>query len=1112
VTQAFFELFSTAGAVERVGWVLVHSLWQFAVVAAVAAAVTAVLHGLGPVVRHAILASGLVAMAVLPVVTWWAVDVTPTRSGLAVPAASASSAAQPALVSQSAAVSSVPAAVFDGRASAAGGRGFGIEAVRRALAPWLGWCVAAWLVGVGCCAVRPLVGWAAWRRLRAGGVAVPAEVGRMVDRACRRLGVARGVRALATSGIDVPAVAGWLSPVVLVPMALVTSLPAAQLEALIVHELAHVRRGDVLVNVLQAVLETLAFYHPAVWWLSGRLRVEREHCCDDLVLAATGGRAEYGRALVAVEMLRGRGAALACGAADGSLVSRIRRLVTGVDPRSSVWPLPAFAAAGLAGLVVAVSLTAPVQADDLPKDTNAITSLTPEQAKKLAAEFKGFVLFLNGLTALSPETATALAGFEGKRLDLNGLTTLSPETATALAGFKGDQLLLNGLTTLSPETAEALAGFRGDELLLDGLAALSPETARALAGFKVEDLSLAGLTTLSPEAATSLAGFKGEELFLNGLTTLSPETARALVEFKGKRLSLGGLTTLSPEAATSLDGFKGERLLLNGLTTLSPETATALAAIQSNFSLAGITALDSPDSVAVAEALAMRKGLLVLHSLKRISPKALSALLKKEDVKIPLIETLELIAEPDGSPTDDFVIPEGFKERQEAKRKELEQSRQQPRLQLRGDGGAPAAELPTDTNTITSLTPEQAKKLAAEFKGVEHRITLNVSRTTDITRTLPDALPLDGLKSLDLETARVLATYGDRRELTMSAPGRGALLLNGLATLDAESATALAGFKGYGLWLNGLKTLSPEAATALAGFKGRDLSLAGLNSLSLEAATALADYAGDIFFLPPLRADFAARYPWSPDNARALIRVASDREDLVTILEGLTELSPELATAIAESKASGLKFVGLTKLSPEAAAALAGFKGKALCLDDLTALSPEAATALAGFKGFVLTLGGLTTLDADAAKALAEFKGEVLSLRGLATLSPEAATSLDGFKGRSLILDGLTTLSPETATALAAIQSNFSLAGITALDSPDSVAVAEALAMRKGPLVLHSLRRISPKALSALLKKEDVMIPLIETLELIPEPDGSPTDDFVIPEGFKERQRRQRGE
>jgi len=886
----------------------------------------------------------------------------------------------------------------------------------------------------------------------------------MVDRACRRLGVARGVRALATSGIDVPAVAGWLSPVVLVPMALVTSLPAAQLEALIVHELAHVRRGDVLVNVLQAVLETLAFYHPAVWWLSGRLRVEREHCCDDLVLAATGGRAEYGRALVAVEMLRGRGAALACGAADGSLVSRIRRLVTGVDPRSSVWPLPAFAAAGLAGLVVAVSLTAPVQADDLPKDTNAITSLTPEQAKKLAAEFKGFVLFLNGLTALSPETATALAGFEGKRLDLNGLTTLSPETATALAGFKGDQLLLNGLTTLSPETAEALAGFRGDELLLDGLAALSPETARALAGFKVEDLSLAGLTTLSPEAATSLAGFKGEELFLNGLTTLSPQTA------------------------------------------------TALAAIQSNFSLAGITALDSPDSVAVAEALAMRKGLLVLHSLKRISPKALSALLKKEDVKIPLIETLELIPEPDGSPTDDFVIPEGFKERQEAKRKELEQSRQQPRLQLRGDGGAPAAELPTDTNTITSLTPEQAKKLAAEFKGVEHRITLNVSRTTDITWTLPDALPLDGLKSLDLETARVLATYGDRRELTMSAPGRGALLLNGLATLDAESATALAGFKGYGLWLNGLKTLSPEAATALAGFKGRDLSLAGLNSLSLEAATALADYAGDIFFLPPLRADFAARYPWSPDNARALIRVASDREDLVTILEGLTELSPELATAIAESKASGLKFVGLTKLSPEAAAALAGFKGKALCLDDLTALSPEAATALAGFKGFVLTLGGLTTLDADAAKALAEFKGEVLSLRGLTTLSPEAATSLDGFKGRSLILDGLTTLSPETATALAAIQSNFSLAGITALDSPDSVAVAEALAMRKGPLVLHSLRRISPKALSALLKKEDVMIPLIETLELIPEPDGSPTDDFVIPEGFKERQRRQRGE
>jgi hypothetical protein len=82
------------------------------------------------------------------------------------------------------------------------------------------------------------------------------------------------------------------------------------------------------------------------------------------------------------------------------------------------------------------------------------------------------------------------------------------------------------------------------------------------------------------------------------------------------------------------------------------------------------------------------------------------------------------------------------------------------------------------------------------------------------------------------------------------------------------------------------------------------------------------------------------------------------------------------------------------------------------------------------------------------------------------------------------------------------------LTDVTAFDSPDSVAIAKALATRKGPLSLPNLKKISPKTLSALLEKEDIEIPLIETLELILEPDGSPTDDFVIPERFQQRQQR----
>ena len=155
----------------------------------------------------------------------------------------------------------------------------------------------------------------------------------------------------------------------------------------------------------------------------------------------------------------------------------------------------------------------------------------------------------------------------------------------------------------------------------------------------------------------------------------------------------------------------------------------------------------------------------------------------------------------------------------------------------------------------------------------------------------------------------------------------------------------------------------------------------------------------------------------------------------------------------------------------------------------------------------------MTTLDVDTAKTLAECKGQYLCLNGVTTLDADIAKTLAEFKGRELWLAGLTTLNVATAKALAGSKSwNGQLPRITAIESPDSVEIATALAKREGPLLLPSLTKISPKALTALIEKEDVEIPLIETLELIQEPDGSPTDDFVIPKGFEARQKaRQQG-
>ena len=168
----------------------------------------------------------------------------------------------------------------------------------------------------------------------------------------------------------------------------------------------------------------------------------------------------------------------------------------------------------------------------------------------------------------------------------------------------------------------------------------------------------------------------------NQIESLTLEQAKKLAaEFPGVRvdievkntatytfercLPLNGLKSLDAATANALVEFKGQQLTLNGLTTLDAATAKTLAALDKwDGNLSSIVAIESPDSVEIAAALATRKGPLALPNLKKISPKTLAALIEKEDVKIPLIETLELIQEPDGSPTEDFMIPKGFESRQ----------------------------------------------------------------------------------------------------------------------------------------------------------------------------------------------------------------------------------------------------------------------------------------------------------------------------------------------------------------------------------------------------------------------------------------------------------------
>src|SRR5262249_22848328 len=166
----------------------------------------------------------------------------------------------------------------------------------------------------------------------------------------------RSVALLESCRAVVPVVIGHVRPVILRPVGLLAGLPLAQIESILLHELAHIRRYDYLINLLQTSVEDLLFYHPGVWWISGVIRVERENCCDDLVVATHGDAHEYAVALAALEQNRWAPREAALAATGGSLMNRIRRLLRQPEGPRPAWT-PLFSA-GILTTIAAVVLTA----------------------------------------------------------------------------------------------------------------------------------------------------------------------------------------------------------------------------------------------------------------------------------------------------------------------------------------------------------------------------------------------------------------------------------------------------------------------------------------------------------------------------------------------------------------------------------------------------------------------------------------------------------------------------------------------------------------------------------------------------------------------------------
>lgn len=151
----------------------------------------------------------------------------------------------------------------------------------------------------------------------------------------KRLRIKRRVVLATSTRVSVPMVIGYLKPVIVIPLGLLTALPYDQIEAIILHELAHIRRHDYLVNIFQTCVETLFFFNPAVGWMSSLLREEREHCCDDLAVASGPGMKSYIKALLAFEEFQTSIPTLTASftGARNQLLDRAKRLVNTTNRR-----------------------------------------------------------------------------------------------------------------------------------------------------------------------------------------------------------------------------------------------------------------------------------------------------------------------------------------------------------------------------------------------------------------------------------------------------------------------------------------------------------------------------------------------------------------------------------------------------------------------------------------------------------------------------------------------------------------------------------------------------------------------------------------------------------
>ena len=300
---------------------LLHTLWQGAVVAVLLGSALRQLHN--PVVRYRSSLATLAAVLLGGLITWALLNqpVTATISQAPVPVTPAPAS----VIENFSPVVLVNVAMTKPKPVAIG---------------WTAWLALVWLAGAVVMLGRAGIQVAGAEQLRRASHPLDdAHIAELLAEARRAVGLARRVRIAVTVRLTSPAVVGVLVPTLILPLSLTASLTPEQIRFILLHELAHIRRGDYFANLFQLFAEALLFFNPAIWWISRQMRLEREACCDALAIELSGAPADYARTLVHVaeNILQPAPAAATAFGDKGepsSLADRVQRmLVPGYRPK-----------------------------------------------------------------------------------------------------------------------------------------------------------------------------------------------------------------------------------------------------------------------------------------------------------------------------------------------------------------------------------------------------------------------------------------------------------------------------------------------------------------------------------------------------------------------------------------------------------------------------------------------------------------------------------------------------------------------------------------------------------------------------------------------------------